>query len=55
MNTNKYDSIRALQQLDDARTAADWAGDTALLPKLEPKASDDTVPMLPALMRPQAE
>jgi hypothetical protein len=55
MSTNKYDAQRALNALDEARRAADWAGDTAVLPKLEQLASDDTVPMLPALLRPQAE
>lgn len=52
-----YESQRALNELDEQRAAADWAGDTARLPKLNPVDFDleDTVPMLPTLIRPQAE
>lgn len=56
MSNEKYAANRALLQLDEQRMAADWAGDTALLPKIEAPLpeNDDTVPMLPKLLRPQA-
>lgn len=52
--TDKYEAIRRLQQMDDARLAPDYTGDTGLYQKLPP-ASDETVPVLPALVRKQAE
>jgi hypothetical protein len=56
--TDKYAAARALNELAESREAADWAGDTAILPKLNPPLGDndptDTVPMLPNLLRPQA-
>lgn len=54
MNT-KYESQRVLNELDKHRESDDWAGDTAVFPRLAPLASDETVPMIPALLRPQAE
>jgi len=52
--TTKYDAQRALNELEAAREAGDWATDTQLFgPKLLTQCDDDTVPMLPALMRPQ--
>jgi hypothetical protein len=54
--TAVYEASRALNDLDAARAAGeDWASYTNVLPVLQPLASDDTVPMLPALLRPQAE
>ena len=51
---NQYAAHRALNELEAQRASPDWAGDTAILPKLKaPLATDDTVPMLPALLRPQ--
>lgn len=54
-NPSIYDAQRALLELDAERAAnPNWATDTAVIgQKLEPLASDDTVPMLPALLRPQ--
>ena len=52
--TNKYDSIRRLNELDLSREAGEWS-DTLVLPALMAVSveNDDTVPMLPALLRPQ--
>lgn len=52
--TTKYEAQRALDELYRQREAADWAGDTVRLPKLNFDFSD-TMPMLPALLRPQAD
>ena len=58
-HTTKYDAARALNRLEadrEAGTAPTWATDTAVFgPRLAPLANDDTVPMLPALVRRQAE
>jgi len=53
--TDKYASQRALNELDAKRASADWAGDTGVYPKFQIGDNDETVPALPALVRPQAE
>lgn len=53
MAIDQYESIRALQALDEERASPDWAGTTNLYPKMEIDP-DPTVPMLPAFLRPQA-
>lgn len=53
--TDRYAASRALNELDAKRSADDWMGDTMLLPLTPPADPDDTVPMLPALLQPQAE
>jgi hypothetical protein len=51
--TNRYDASRALNELDLSREAGEWT-DTLVLPVMAISSeNDDTVPMLPALLRPQ--
>lgn len=52
---SKYDASRALNELDARRESDDYVSTTVLLPKLVIPETDDTVPMLPALLRTQAE
>ena len=54
--TDKYAAQRALIELEAKRLEPDYPGDTVKLPVLQAPAAetDDTVPMLPALLRPQA-
>ncbi len=54
MSTDKYRANRALSALDAERELEDALLRTDCFPRLEPLASDETVPMLPALVRPQA-
>jgi hypothetical protein len=55
---DKYSAIRALNELDARRAAGDLPSRTGMFAILtEPMrdtSEDDTVPMLPALLRPQA-
>ena len=55
MSTDKYRANRALNALDAERELEDALLHTDCFPRLEPRASDETVPVLPALVRPQAE
>ena len=55
MSTNKYASARALNALEAERELERALELYDLAPELPPIASDETVPMLPALVRPQAE
>lgn len=55
MSNPTYAAIRALNALDEKRSDPSYPGDTAMLPALKMPEGDDTVPMLPAFLRPQAE
>lgn len=51
---SKYAAQRALNELDAKRERGDWATDTQLFGPRIVADPDETVPMLPALVRPQA-
>lgn len=57
---DKYAASRALNELDAARAAGDKPSRTGMYKILAPLVDDtpnedDTVPLLPALLRPQAD
>jgi hypothetical protein len=55
LTTTKYDAQRALNELEAEREAGNWATDTQRFGPRIFADPDDTVPMLPALVRPQAD